>query len=733
MNITKVASGFILCFCMLFMVGESKGFAKSVTLTPGAGWQSGQSVVEKRNQFINTLTVNLNDRYTTMDFGVSSPLQRRSPVTSLAKLHTSEQHHVIGAVNAAFFHMDSGEPAYLLAKNDRIVYLGNGAGADTSYMYKPAAFGVTKDNTAVIDRFQVEATITHRNQTIKVNGYNQERQNNDHVLYTSAYGYGNGKTRTNPFGYEVVIKGLPKNIDTGLSFGETVTGKVTGIRPYGQKTSSTIPKDGYVLSASGSEAAILQNMKIGDSVSIALHINDRWKDAAFILASGPLLVQDGKRNMTISGSSPRATQRTARTAVAVDRTGKKVFMVTVDSKSTKSKGMTLREFADHLVKLGAYRAINLDGGGSTTMAARIPGDRYASLVNVPSDGRQRSVSATLEVVSTAPYGPPKTITVKQSQSNLLVSGSADFAIASALDSYNNVVNPSGYPVEYTVEGNIGRMDKAKFIAEKAGKGYVVVRSGSAVKKVPVTVDAAPAKLSSSISSIHLGKGKSEKITISAFNKAGKQLSFNQNAIKWSVKGNVGKVSGGTFTAGQKEGKGSIIANVSGKTISIPVTVSDKPVVVSSLDSVKQWKAAGVRAKTSLIENKSSLKKGGTGYIGIRYDFTGHKQGVSASYMKPASKLTVPSSPSALTVWAWADAKKHWLRTQIKDRNGKVYTLNFTEEHKLDWKGRWKQLTAVIPKGVAYPISVESIYVAEGSSAKKNKGTIYLDELMAVYK
>lgn len=733
MNINKIAASFLLCCCVLLVIGGSKGFAKSTSLTPGVDWKSDQTVIDKRNQFINMLQVNLNNPYTTVDFGVASPLEKKTPLTSLAKLHTFENHHVVGAVNASFFHMNSGEPAYLLAKDNKIVYLGSGAGADTSYMYVPAAFGLTKDKTAIIDRFQIDIAVTHQDKTIKIDSYNKEREDNNSILFTSSYRYGN--TRTNPFGYEVVIKGLPKSIDKQLSFGESITGKVASIRPYGQKSSSTIPKDGFVLSATGTQVEALQNMKIGDPVSITLNIDEQWKDANFVLASGPLLVQNGKTNMTIADSSPRATERTSRTAVAVDRTGKKVFMVTVDSKRKgKSQGMTLREFANYLVQQGAYRAINLDGGGSTTMAARIPWNTYASLVNLPSGGSQRSVSAILEAISTAPYGPPKVIKVNQSnKGNMLVSGSVNFSVTSALDSYNNLVNVSSNPPKYSVEGDIGRMVNSQFIAEKAGKGNVVVRSGDAVVKIPITVDAQPAKLSSNVSSLYVGKGKSEKVTISAYNSKNQPLLFNPNTIKWSVEGNIGSIAAdGTFTANQQEGKGSIVANVSGKVIKIPVTVSSKPLVVNSLDSVKQWKAASAKAKTSLVENKSSLRKGGTGYIGINYDFTSYKNGVSASYMKPASKLVVPSSPTSLSVWVWADAKKHWLRTQIKDRNGKVYALNFTEEHKLDWKGQWKQVKAVIPKGVAYPISIESIYVAEGNANKKNKGTIYLDELMANY-
>ena len=721
-----MTAAMLLSLSAILVVGETAGYAKSVSITPGVEWQSDQQVISKRNQFVNTLQVDLKDPYTLVDFGTSDPLEKRTVVTELAKMHTMEKNHVVGAVNASFFHMDSGKPAFLLSKNDRIKYLGSAAGVE-------ASFGINSEKTAQIAPYTIDIVATHNGQPIKISSYNRSRTNNSSILYTSSFRYSD--TRANNAGYEVVVSGLPKSIDQQTSFGEKLTGKVSAIRPYGQGTSSKIPNDGFVLSATGTKMEDLKDMAIGDDVSIELNINEEWKGANSILASGPLLVDDGKVNTNIVHST--AALRTARTAIAIDTTGKKVFMVTIDSgKKGKSEGLTLNELASQLVKMGAYKAINLDGGGSTTMAARIPGNRYASLVNVPSGGSQRAVSAIMEVISTAPYGQPAKITVNQNgKTNLLVGADATYNVTSALDSYNNVLGVASNPATYTVEGNIGRLNQSKFIAEKAGTGSVVVKAGTAVTKVPVTVVAQPTKLTSNVSSIYIGKGKSDKISISAFDKAGKNLVFNSNQVKWSVSGKIGNIKAdGTFTSGQAEAKGSIIATLNGKKLTIPVTVSDKPLLLSSLDVSKQWKASSAKAKTAILQKSGKSTKEGKGYLGLSYDFTGYKTAsVSASYMSPVSKMQIPSKPTSLSLWVWADAKNHWLRGKVKDKNGKVYTIDFTQEGKLNWRGQWKQLTAKIPAGVAYPVSVESIYVTEAKSTNKNKGAIYLDALRANYK
>ncbi len=69
-------------------------------------------------------------------------------------------------------------------------------------------------------------------------------------------------------------------------------------------------------------------------------------------------------------------------------------MVTVDGRTTAGVGMTLNELADYMIALGCNRAMNLDGGGSTTCWVNGRG-----VVNTPSDGSERSVAGAIGVWS----------------------------------------------------------------------------------------------------------------------------------------------------------------------------------------------------------------------------------------------------------------------------------------------------------------------------------------------
>jgi exopolysaccharide biosynthesis protein len=96
------------------------------------------------------------------------------------------------------------------------------------------------------------------------------------------------------------------------------------------------------------------------------------------------------------GGGP-AGQRHPRTNVGVTADGR-VLMVVVDGRRPGySVGVTLPEIGRLMVSLGATDAINLDGGGSSVMAARLPRTDSFRVVNRPSDGRERRLTQALAV------------------------------------------------------------------------------------------------------------------------------------------------------------------------------------------------------------------------------------------------------------------------------------------------------------------------------------------------
>ena len=89
-----------------------------------------------------------------------------------------------------------------------------------------------------------------------------------------------------------------------------------------------------------------------------------------------------------------------RTAIGIDRDTGQVLMLVVDGRQSFSRGYTMVELANLMASLGAEDALNLDGGGSSTMVAPDP-TGVVGVRNSPSDGFERHVANGLEVTYTA--------------------------------------------------------------------------------------------------------------------------------------------------------------------------------------------------------------------------------------------------------------------------------------------------------------------------------------------
>ena len=111
------------------------------------------------------------------------------------------------------------------------------------------------------------------------------------------------------------------------------------------------------------------------------------------------LVKDGK--LAVTTTDNYYTSRASRTCVGITYDGRVVLMVLDGRQEPFSAGGSAIEIAQIMLDAGCVSAVNLDGGGSTTFAAKGEGAETISVVNRPSDGYERSVSSSLLVVSTA--------------------------------------------------------------------------------------------------------------------------------------------------------------------------------------------------------------------------------------------------------------------------------------------------------------------------------------------
>jgi exopolysaccharide biosynthesis protein len=102
-----------------------------------------------------------------------------------------------------------------------------------------------------------------------------------------------------------------------------------------------------------------------------------------VLVTGPLLLARHKK-LVLSPTSLVITKH-PRTCVGVINKHK-VVLVTLDGRTSDAQGMTLYKLADLMLSLGCREAVNLDGGGSTTMWLK---DKpFGGVVNMPCDNKK---------------------------------------------------------------------------------------------------------------------------------------------------------------------------------------------------------------------------------------------------------------------------------------------------------------------------------------------------------
>ncbi|WP_432131419.1 phosphodiester glycosidase family protein [Streptomyces tendae] len=158
----------------------------------------------------------------------------------------------------------------------------------------------------------------------------------------------------------------------------------------------TIPPGGSSIQATGERVADLTALaRVGDRLSVSTTLLDARgrrispSPRTDIVNGGPELVRDGRIHVTpatdgmVHPGDPSwyygwVHKRNPRTLAGVDAAGRTV-LVTADGRGTGSLGLSIGESAEVAKSLGLRDAVNLDGGGSTTMVAE------GTVLNSPSD------------------------------------------------------------------------------------------------------------------------------------------------------------------------------------------------------------------------------------------------------------------------------------------------------------------------------------------------------------
>lgn len=217
---------------------------------------------------------------------------------------------------------------------------------------------------------------------------------------------------------------------------------------------------------------MLDNFQIGDKVIIDTKSSVTLNDISLIAGAGARLLADGN---IPSSFSHNISSLQPRTVFGIASDNKTVYLAVIDGRSSVSGGMSMTETAEFMRYIGAYNAVNLDGGGSSTFVAKNKLTSSQRVMNTPSDGGERRVSSVLAVTSSAkPTGELYHLSLTADDTSISAGSSTALSI-SGFDEYYNSVPVDMAKLTYSVSGADGYVSGNTFYANGEGIAKISAR------------------------------------------------------------------------------------------------------------------------------------------------------------------------------------------------------------------------------------------------------------------
>ena len=500
-------------------------------------------------------------------------------------------------------------------------------------------------------------------------------------------------------------------------------GRVREIRENGE--AFEIPESGYVILTNGNNKEKIKSI-LDERTRVEIKYNFDLDNIDWGIGGANYIVKEGKLhniNKEILGRQPRS-------AVAINKDKSEIYFIAVDGRSSSSVGFTQEELAEFIIEIDGYEAMNLDGGGSTTLTAQ----KYDEIevLNFPSDGRERSLVSGLGVFSEYKNSDKDVEFIKINLDNKFYFKNQDIKVD--ITGYNKYLIPVEIEEKYiriTSDLNSRSSDGNIKITE-TGKANINVNYKGLKNEISVEIIEGPYEIQTNTEIINIGR--QEKFDLGEFYAVGEKgikVKIKPNDIKWSSNNFTGKVEDGIFISGNSDGNGYLKGDMNEAYIKIPVSIGYREVDIYDFEDIgslnyeeyPENSGGEMYIYPRSSEGRNSLK--------LNYDFTKMEDGDQAiAFVNFREEgVTLPGEPIAMNLSVFGDKKNHWLRTRIIDADGDMYKVDFAE--KVDWWG-WKEVIAQIPKEVKYPIKLQNIYLAEIYDDMRDSGSIYLDDLKLLY-
>ncbi len=582
-----------------------------------------------------------------------SKLTNYGSFADMATLLNEQGMYVVGGINGGYFNTWDYQPLGLVISNGELISSDGGM----------VAVGFKSDGSAVIGKPSMTINANIGGETYTIEGINKDR-GAGYMLYSSEYAH---VTKNTKDGTDVILT-LPEDeyIKMNGEFEFTVEEVIKN-----EDGAQEIPEGKYVLSLPMTADEWHQNginsLEAGDTLTVTIGSDEAWNEVEYGLGTIYHLLSDGNIVGDFEvGNAPR-------TAVGVKEDGTVIFYTIDGRKSGHSVGTNMQGVAERLLELGCTDAILMDGGGSTAMNMVHPGDASLSLINVPSDGKQRSVTDYIMLVSTVePSGMTDKLVLSPYDANMLVGAELELTVkAQDATGFKSQIPTD---LDFSVENDLGTVEDGVFTAEMAGSGKIFVGSDD-LNEGEMNVDiietpdymAVMKENGSTISSLKLDSGDTVDLTAySSHNYL--SLIDSDLCYTWEVTGDIGTIDeNGFFTASEEFAEGTIEVSAGEKTISIPVSVS-YPLGVYEDVSEDDWYYESVK-----IVGEMEILNGVTNTI-----FAPHENMTRAMFVTVLHRMEgMPESDNILT---FEDVEPDmWYTEAVKWANEKGLVMGYDEK------------------------------------------------------
>jgi len=702
----------------LVTVGDANGFdlgadgsvlheVSTRAVAPGLDLTSFERLEEKGWTSGNILRADLTEP--TLSMKVLDSGSTTAPATVLDQVKDSG---AVAAVNGNHFDMNyTNAPIFTTVSDGEII---NG------YSQPYPAFTLT-DGVAAIEYLSASGTLTVGGTEHQLAGLNRA------TVPANAIGVYNERWGSASLDRPA---GLPGETDvaTAVVSGGTVTAvtDAAGVPSF--------PDGGQILLGRGTGAAALRALEVGQEVEVTVEPSS---DVDLGIGGNVPLVLDGR--LANFPDEPVA----ARTVLGLTEDGSELIVVTVDGRSATARGMTRVEMAELMIDLGAHNAVNIDGGGSTTMVARPAGGTDVELVNVPSDGSARVVANSLAFFSSADTEKLTDVAVRPAldgedahhvipglRRTVEGVGLSDQLAGTDAQGRFTVTSPGSLPNGKNANAVVAEQSKTGAVLKGVTPGPTTVtyKAKGLTGAANLTVLGALDHVTASTQQIAMeGEGDTATVRLTGHDADGFSAPIEAADVAASVGDGFTITPAGldAFTITATIGSGSALAQleVAGTVVQVPVTVGLTTKPVTDLADGAAWRFASDRAAGALA---AAQGPDGQPALRLTHDFT-TSTATRGSYAVAPAPIPVPGQPQAITMLVDGDATGAWPRLQVRDGDGVVKQL---DGPLITWEG-WKETTFTVPAGTPFPLTLERVRIMETRSTASYRGDITFTDIAAV--